>query len=89
MFPHSPWMGLILRGRGSPETMMGAQQGTLWRSFSKIEVQPNPRKKTRLTTSFRSLGEVNCLPSAQPRLEALEQRGDRAPQILLCPSRPA
>lgn len=44
-----------------------------------IKVQPNPRKKTLLTTSFRSLGEVNCLPSAQPRLEAPERQGDRAP----------
>lgn len=62
---------------------------TVWLLLGKlIKVQPNPRKKTLLTTSFRSLGEVSCLPSAQPHLEAPERQGDRAPLILPCAGRP-
>lgn len=54
-----------------------ARHFTAWLLQEKLsKVQPNLREKTLLTVPFGSRGEVSCLPSAQPRLEASEQQGD-------------
>lgn len=52
------------------------------------KVQSHLREKALPTTSFRSLGEVSCLPSVQSRPDVPEQQGDRAPDVPLCSGSP-